>query len=132
MKIEKMLAAVNVCAAFVVIPTVAGAAPVTRGTGAVCGEHVWEHARDIGGFSGHMNPSDHRGFSGHGEHHCHHLAIWASATASSNVDVDGSSIITCTASMFGRWRPRLERRDRWAELMSMTASSMGRPCTSCS
>jgi hypothetical protein len=68
MMINKMLAAVTVCAAFVVAPAVAGAAPVTRGAGAAYGEHVSTHARDIGGFSGHMNPGDHRGFSGHGEH----------------------------------------------------------------
>lgn len=69
MKINKMLAAVTACAAFVLIPTVAGAAPVTRGAGAAYGEHVSTHARDIGGFSGRMNPGGQRGFSGHGEHH---------------------------------------------------------------
>ncbi len=68
MKIKKMLAAVTVCAAFVLIPTGAGAAPVTGGAGADYGEHVSTQARE-GGFSGQMNPGGHRGFSGFDEHH---------------------------------------------------------------
>lgn len=69
MKIKKMLAAVAVCAAFVLIPTAAGAAPVAGGAGADYGEHVSTHARVEGGFSGQMNPGGHRGFSGFDEHH---------------------------------------------------------------
>jgi len=69
MKIKKMLVAVTVCAAFVLIPTAAGAAPVTGGAGAAYGEHVSTHARGEGGFSGQMNPGGHRGFSGFDEHH---------------------------------------------------------------
>lgn len=72
MKIKKMLAAVvAVCAAFALIPTTAGAAPVTGGggSGAGYGEHVSTHARVEGGFSGQMNPGGHRGFSGFDEHH---------------------------------------------------------------
>jgi len=68
MKIKKMLVAVTVCAAFVLIPTAAGAAPVTGGAGAAYGEHVSTHARGEGGFSGQMNPGDHHGFSGFDEH----------------------------------------------------------------
>ena len=45
MKIKTMLAAVTVCAAFVLTPTAAGAAPVTGGAGADYGEHVSTHAR---------------------------------------------------------------------------------------
>lgn len=69
MKIKKMLASAAVGGAFVLIPTAAGAAPVTGGAGAAYGEHVSTHARVEGGFSGQMNPGDHRGFSGHNEHH---------------------------------------------------------------
>ena len=71
MKIKKMLGAVTVCAAFVLTPTAAGAAPVTGGAGADYGEHVSTHARLEGGFSGgQMNPGGHhRGFSGFDEHH---------------------------------------------------------------
>ena len=69
MRINKMLAATTACAAFVFIPNVAGASPVTGGAGAAYGEHVSTHARHPGGFSGQMNPGDHRGFSGHAEHH---------------------------------------------------------------
>lgn len=69
MQINTMLAAVTMCAALVVVPAVAGAAPVISGAGADYGEHVSTHARDSGGFSGHMNPGDHRGFSAHDEHH---------------------------------------------------------------
>ena len=66
---KKMLAAVAVGIAFVLLPTVAGAAPVTGGAGAGYGEHVSNHARAGQGFSGEMNPGDHRGFAGFGEHH---------------------------------------------------------------
>ena len=69
MEIKNMLAAVTVCAAFVLTPTAAGAAPVTGGAGAAYGEHVSTHARVERGFSGQMNPGDHRGFSGFDEHH---------------------------------------------------------------
>ncbi len=69
MKIKKMLAAMTVGAAFVLIPNAAGAAPVTGGAGAAYGVHVSTHARNEGGFSGQMNPGDHRGFSGFDEHH---------------------------------------------------------------
>ena len=70
MTIKTMLAAVTVCAAFVLAPTAAGAAQVTGGAGAAYGEHVSTHARVEGGFSGQMNPGGHhRGFSGFDEHH---------------------------------------------------------------
>lgn len=69
MQINKMLAAATACAAFVFVPNVAGAVPVTGGAGAAYGEHVSTHARDMGGFSGQMNPGHHRGFSGHVEDH---------------------------------------------------------------
>lgn len=65
---KKKLAAVTVGIAFVLLPTVAGAAPVTGGAGAGYGEHVSGHARD-GGFSGERNPGHHRGFAGFDEHH---------------------------------------------------------------
>ncbi len=68
MKIKAMLAAVTVCVAFVLTPTAAGAAPVTAGAGAAFGEHVSTHARAEGGFTGQMNPGNHRGFSGFDEH----------------------------------------------------------------
>lgn len=73
MKIKTMLATVTVCATFVLIPTAAGAAPVTGGAGADYGtEHVSTHARGEEGFSGQENPGgDHRGFSGFGEDHHH-------------------------------------------------------------
>ena len=66
---KKMLAAVTVGIAFVLLPTAAGAAPVTGGAGAGYGEHVSDHARAGDGFSGEMNPGHHRGFAGFGEHH---------------------------------------------------------------
>ena len=69
MGIKKMLAAVTVCAAFVLTPTAAGAAPVTGGAGAAYGEHVSTHARVERGFAGQMNPGDHHGFWGFDEHH---------------------------------------------------------------
>ena len=70
MKIQKMLTAAAVSAAVVLIPTAAGAAPVTGGAGADYGDHVSTHARGEGGFSGQMNPGrHHRGFSGLDEHH---------------------------------------------------------------
>ena len=70
MKIRKMVAAVTVCAAFVLMPTAAGAAPVIGGAGADYGrEHVSAHARVEGGFSGQVNPGGHLGFTGFDEHH---------------------------------------------------------------
>lgn len=66
---KKMLAVVTVGIAFVLLPTFAGAAPVTGGAGARYGEHVSDHAREGGGFSGGMNPGHHRGFAGFDEHH---------------------------------------------------------------
>ena len=66
---KKMLAAVTVSVAFVLLPTAADAAPVTGGAGAGYGEHISDHARGEGGFSGQMNPGDHRGFAGFDEHH---------------------------------------------------------------
>ncbi len=69
MAIKNMLVAVAVCAAFVLIPSAAGAAPATGGAGAAYGVHVSTHARNEGGFSGQMNPGGHRGFSGFDEHH---------------------------------------------------------------
>lgn len=68
MKIKMMLTAMTVCAAFVLTPTAAGAAPVTGGAGADYGHHVSTHARDQG-FSGQMNPGGHQGYSGFDEHH---------------------------------------------------------------
>jgi hypothetical protein len=65
---KKMLAAMTVGVAFVLVPAAAGAAPVTGGAGAEYGEHVSDHAR-AGGFSGEMNPGRHRGFAGFDEHH---------------------------------------------------------------
>ncbi len=70
MRVRKMLAAAStVCAAFVLAPTAAGAAPVTGGTGADYGQHVSTHARSEPGFSSQMNPGGHHGFSGVHEHH---------------------------------------------------------------
>lgn len=66
---KKTLAAVAVGAAFLLLPTAAGAAPVTGGAGAGYGQHVSAHANDEGGFSGQMNPGDHRGFAGFDDHH---------------------------------------------------------------
>ncbi|MFP5580241.1 MAG: hypothetical protein ACLGIZ_18680 [Acidimicrobiia bacterium] len=66
---KKMLAAVTVSVAFVLLPAAAGAAPVTGGAGAGYGEHVSDHAHDGDGFSGEMNPGHHRGFAGFDEHH---------------------------------------------------------------
>lgn len=54
---------------FVLLPTAAGAAPVTGGAGAAYGQHISDHARTEGGFSGAMNPGDHQGFAGFDEHH---------------------------------------------------------------
>lgn len=64
----KMVAAVAVCTAFVVMPTAAGAAQVSGVAGAY-GEHVSTHALGEGGFSRQMNPGDHHGFLGFDEHH---------------------------------------------------------------
>lgn len=66
---KKMMAAMTVGIAFVLLPTAAGAAPVTGGAGAGYGEHVSDHARDDDGLSGARNPGRHRGFAGVDEHH---------------------------------------------------------------
>lgn len=66
---KKTLAAVAVGAAFVLLPTAAGAAPVTGGAGAGYGQHISAHASEEGGFSGQTNPGDHQGFAGFDEHH---------------------------------------------------------------
>lgn len=55
--------------AFVLLPTAAAAAPATGGAGAAYGQHISEHARTDGGFSGEMSPGDHRGFAGFDQHH---------------------------------------------------------------
>ena len=55
--------------ALVLLPSAAGAAPPTSGAGADYGHHIAAHARAEGGFSGQMNPGDHRGFAGFAEHH---------------------------------------------------------------
>lgn len=66
---KKMVAAVTVGIAFVLLPTAAGAAPVTGGAGAGYGEHVSDHARGDG-FPDQMSPGrQHRGFAGFDEHH---------------------------------------------------------------
>ncbi len=51
MTIKKMLAAVTVCAAFVLIPTAAGAAPVTGGAGAAYGERMFRRMHAASGDS---------------------------------------------------------------------------------
>lgn len=65
---KKTLAALAVGAAFLLLPTAAGAAPVTGGAGAGYGQHISAHANE-GGFSGQTNPGDHQGFAGFDEHH---------------------------------------------------------------
>ena len=65
---KRTLAAAAI-AAFLLLPTAAGAAPVTGGAGAGYGDHVSTHARDEGGFSAQMNPGYHQGFAGFDEHH---------------------------------------------------------------
>ena len=65
---KKMLAAVTVGVALALLPAAAGAAPVTGGAGAGYGEHVSDHAHGGDGFSGEMNPGQHRGFAGFDEH----------------------------------------------------------------
>ncbi len=69
MKIKTMWVAVAITGAIVLMPTAAGAVPVTGGAGGDYGEHVSTHARDEGGFTGQMNPGMHRGFAGFAEHH---------------------------------------------------------------
>lgn len=66
---KKTLAAWVTSATFVLLPTAAGAAPLTGGAGAGYGQHISAHADDDGGFSRQMNPGDHRGFAGFDEHH---------------------------------------------------------------
>ncbi|WP_370324138.1 hypothetical protein [Euzebya sp.] len=66
---RKFLTAATVSVAIAFLPAAAGAAPITGGAGAGYGEHVSDHARAEGGFTGQMNPSDHRGFAGFDEHH---------------------------------------------------------------
>lgn len=65
----KTLAAVAVSVVLVLLPTAAGAATARNGAGASYGAHVSDHARTEGGFSGSMNPGDHSGFAGFGDHH---------------------------------------------------------------
>ena len=67
---KKMIfAAVAVSVVF--LPTAAGAVTGRDGAGAGYGAHVSTHARTEGGFSGSMNPGDHRGFAGFDEHEHH-------------------------------------------------------------
>ena len=66
---KKALAAMAMGTAFLLLPTPAGAAPVTGGAGAGYGQHISAHATGEGGFSGQMNAGDHRGFAGFDEHH---------------------------------------------------------------
>jgi hypothetical protein len=66
---KKNLAALAATAAVVLLAMVVGEAPASAGTGAGYGAHVSGHARAEGGFSGVMNPGDHRGFAGFDEHH---------------------------------------------------------------
>lgn len=65
---RRIMAAAAV-ASVLLLPTAAGADPVRGGAGAGYGEHVSEHVSDEGGFSGQMNPGNHRGFAGFDEHH---------------------------------------------------------------
>lgn len=65
---KKMAGAVTVGIAFVLLPTAAGAAPVTGGVGAGYGGPVSDHARDGTDFSRQMNPGHHHGFAGFDEH----------------------------------------------------------------
>ena len=62
------LAAFTATVAIVVLAIVAGAAPASAGARADYGAHVSGHARSDGGFSGVMNPGDHRRFVGFDEH----------------------------------------------------------------
>ena len=66
---KKILAAVAVSVVLVLLPTAASAATARDGAGAGYGAHVSAHARTEGGFSGSMNPGDHRGFAGFFDHH---------------------------------------------------------------
>lgn len=68
---KKNLAAFTATTAVVLLAMVAGVAPASAGTRPDYGVHVSGHARADGGFSGAMNPGDHRGFAGFGEHHHH-------------------------------------------------------------
>ena len=66
---KKIMATLTVAVVFALMPAVAGAAPASGGAGADYGTHVSGHARTDGGFSGYMNPGDHRGFAGFFDHH---------------------------------------------------------------
>lgn len=66
---KKILAAVTMSVVLLLLPTAAGAATARDGAGAGYGAHVSDHARAEGGFSGSMNPGDHRGFAGFSDHH---------------------------------------------------------------
>jgi hypothetical protein len=66
---KKILLTAVAVSTFVLLPTAAGAVPMTGGAGAAYGEHISEHARAEGGFSGVLNPGDHHGFAGFDEHH---------------------------------------------------------------
>ena len=66
---KKILAAATVSLALALVPTAAGAATARDGAGAGYGAHVSTHARTEGGFSGSMQPGDHRGFTAFHEHH---------------------------------------------------------------
>lgn len=68
---KKDLAAFAAAVAVVLLAMVAGAAPASAGASGGYGAHVSSHARDDGGFSGAMNPGDHRGSVEFGEHHHH-------------------------------------------------------------
>lgn len=70
MRIKKMLAGMTMCAALVLLPTAAGAAPADEGE--AYGEHVSMHAGGEGGFSGQGNPGGHRGFAGVDDLACEH------------------------------------------------------------
>jgi len=66
---RKIVVAAMTVSTFVLLPTAAGAAPVTGGAGAAYGQQFSDHARTEAGFSGAMNPGDHHGFAGFDEHH---------------------------------------------------------------
>ena len=66
---EKTLTAATLSVVFAFLPIAVNAAPVTSGAGAEYGAHISDHAREMRGFSGQMNPGDHSGFAGFDEHH---------------------------------------------------------------
>lgn len=66
---KKNLAALAASVAVVLLAVVAGEAPAGAGARADYGAHVSGHARAEGGFSGVMNPGDHRGLAGFDDHH---------------------------------------------------------------